>query len=321
MTSKDATGPTAALDFAADDDRTHAHRAGELLGRGAPVSFSVVQGGGYTPARRLLIRFADGSRAFAKVAVSDLTSQWLRDEGRNYGLLGPRPFLTRLLAFDHGDETRRPLLVLDDLSAARWPPPWSPGDVDRVLATLSQVASCGAELPAGASLPRLADQRAMLASWGRVATDPAPFLSLGLCTHDWLDKALPDLLRAEANAPLDGDDLLHNDVRSDNLCFVSSDTGGGERAVLVDWNMAGRGNRKFDIATFLPILHAEGGLAPETVLPDAPEFAALLAGYWAARAGLPPPPLAPRVRDVQRTQLVSALPWAARALGLPPPFG
>lgn len=47
------------------------------------------------------------------------------------------------------------------------------------------------------------------------------------------------------------------------------------------------------------------------------ELAAMLAGVWAATAGLPPPPTAPNVRAAQLTQLRTALPWAARELGLP----
>jgi hypothetical protein len=39
---------------------------------------------------------------------------------------------------------------------------------------------------------------------------------------------------------------------------------------------------------------------------------------FAARAGLPTIPAPPRVRDIQRLQLTTALPWAARTLGLPP---
>jgi hypothetical protein len=53
-------------------------------------------------------------------------------------------------------------------------------------------------------------------------------------------------------------------------------------------------------------------------LPDAPEIAAWLAGFFAARAGLPIIPDAPLVRRVQREQLSTALPWAQRALGLTP---
>lgn len=46
-----------------------------------------------------------------------------------------------------------------------------------------------------------------------------PFLSLGLRDEQWLERSLPELLAAIERAPLDGDDLLHFDVRSDNLCF------------------------------------------------------------------------------------------------------
>jgi len=51
---------------------------------------------------------------------------------------------------------------------------------------------------------------------------------------------------------------------------------------------------------------------------DAPEVAALVAGFFAARAGLPWISDAPRVRLAQRQQLSTALPLAIRALELPP---
>jgi hypothetical protein len=50
-----------------------------------------------------------------------------------------------------------------------------------------------------------------------------------------------------------------------------------------------------------------------------PELAALCAGFFACRAGLPEIPVAPRLRAVQRAQLEIALPWAARALALSRP--
>jgi Ser/Thr protein kinase RdoA (MazF antagonist) len=103
------------------------------------------------------------------------------------------------------------------------------------------------------------------------------------------------------------------DVRSDNLCVR------GARAVLVDWNWACRGNASFDLAAWLPSLHAEGGPAPEAIMPEAGAFAALLAGYFCAHAPRPPLPLAPHVRPLQLAQARTALPWAARAMGLPMP--
>jgi hypothetical protein len=41
---------------------------------------------------------------------------------------------------------------------------------------------------------------------------------------------------------------------------------------------------------------------------------ALLGGFWASVAGLPPPPTAPAVRDIQRRQLSVVLDWLDRQL-------
>ena len=127
------------------------------------------------------------------------------------------------------------------------------------------------------------------------------------------ENALPVLLRTAEEAELAGDELLHLDVRSDNLCFLDS------RAVLVDWNLACVGNGWFDVAFWLPSLRLEGGPEPDEVLPDAGALAATVAGFFAAHAGLPPPEGAPTVREFQRRQVEVALPWAARELDLSPP--
>lgn len=92
------------------------------------------------------------------------------------------------------------------------------------------------------------------------------------------------------------------------------------RALLVDWNWTSIGNRWFDVAALLPSLHAEGGPPPEVAAPGVPpELAAVVASYFCAHAGRPPIPTAPNVRPAQLRQARTALPWAARALGLPPP--
>jgi hypothetical protein len=63
-------------------------------------------------------------------------------------------------------------------------------------------------------------------------------------------------------------------------------------------------------------MRAEGGAARD--LPGADAFAAWIAGFFAARAGLPPPPTAPTVRPLQVAQLREALPWTVQVLDLPP---
>jgi hypothetical protein len=74
-----------------------------------------------------------------------------------------------------------------------------------------------------------------------------------------------------------------------------------------------------DVAAWLPSLRLEGGPEPDEILPDAGGFAALLAGFFGCRAGLPAPPTAPQVRPFQLAQLRVSLPWAVRELGLEPP--
>jgi hypothetical protein len=91
------------------------------------------------------------------------------------------------------------------------------------------------------------------------------------------------------------------------------------RVIFVDWNLASLSNPRLDLGFWLPSLAYEGGPQPEQILPDAPEVAAWVAGFFAARAGLPPIADAPRVRLVQQQQLSTALPWVVRALGLRQP--
>ncbi len=262
--------------------------------------------GGYSQAARFVATFDDGSSAFVKASTAPDTEHWLQAELTAYRSLDG-DFMPRLLT-GASDESGI-LLVLEDLSEAVWPPPWSMDLVDRVVHTLDQVAKA----PAPRGLPLLADQRADVSGWYLVERDPSPFLSLSLCSSEWLRLALPELLRAEAAAELAGEALLHLDVRSDNICFS------GDRTLLIDWNWASIGNPVIDLVAWLPSLYMEGGPAPEELYDGDPAPVAMIAGYFAARAGLPMPPPLAGVREVQLESLRVALPWAARALRLPPP--
>lgn len=280
-------------------------RIAELAGQ--PVeSVADIAGRGYTPARRLHVTFADGTTAFAKVAVNESTAEGLAAEHVVYSQV-EGDFLPRFLGYDAGDP---PVLLLEDLTDAHWPPPWPEGGIAAVSRVLDMLATIWP--PQG--VPPVDDFREELTNgWALVEQDPGPFLSFGLCSADWLADVLPALRDSAERAPIAGESLIHFDVRSDNIALL------GERAVLVDWNWACIGNPLLDRAAWAPSLHIEGGPSPEEVVPDSPPaFPALLAGFWAARAGLPPPPgAAPGLRDLQLAQLKVVFPWAVRALGLP----
>ena len=248
---------------------------------------------------------ADGSRrAFVKIGATPVTARLFRREHLNYERIRA-PMMPRMLGFfDDGD---RPALAIEDLSEAVWPPPWGPGQVDAVLAALDVLH--GVDPPG--HLERVAGDGGK--DWQAVGEDPFRWAALGLCSPDWLERCVPVFLAAAAAAPLAGDALVHLDVRSDNVCFR------GTEAILIDWPEAAVATPELDVAFWLPSLASENGSLPEATLRDAPELAAWVAGFFFSRAALPPIPDAPYVRPLQLAQSRTALPWAARALGLPPP--
>ena len=275
-------------------------RASALLGW-TPTAWRRVHGG-YTPAARY-VASRGAERAFLKVATTEVTARMLRDEARAYGV-ARGGFVPRFIGWE--DHPSEPLLLIEDLSDATWPPPWTPALIDQVLEQISAMHACAVDLP-----PLSASYLAHAGRWSKVARDPAPFLALGVASKGWLDAALPALVEAEADCALDGDGLTHFDLRSDNICITA------EGAKFIDWAAACRGNAALDLGGWLPSLELEGGPPPDAILPGHPEVAAWISGYFAANAGMPHIPDAPGVRGIQKAQLSTALPWAQRALGLP----
>jgi len=260
---------------------------------------------GYTPAGRWRLQLRSGGTAFAKVGATSGTAEALRLEREVYSKLHG-PFMPQFLAWD--DHPLHPLMLLEDLSAAHWPPPWNPRMIDAVRLALDSLHATAARLKSAAEL-----HWSVRGEWQKVAGNPGPFLGLGLVTPAWLERALPVLIDASAEVREEGNDVVHLDVRSDNLCETA------RGIVLIDWNWACLGNGALDTGFWLPSLQAEGGPVPEAILDGRPDIAACVSGFFAARAGLPPIPEAPQVRAVQLQQLRPALQWAARQLDLPTP--
>lgn len=276
-----------------------AARVEKLLGW-APERWRPVVGG-YTSAARFAVAAGDRT-GFVKIATTEVTAGQINREITAYsGISGS--FVPRLLAA--APHATVPILIIEDLSTATWPPPWTDALLGEVLDAVAAMHRTPTDLAHGGLL------HGREAGWPSVAANPEPFLSLGLVSSQWLEQALPALLAAEAACVLTGDALTHLDLRSDNLCITP------DGVKFIDWAEACRSDPAIDLGFFLPSLAFEGGPLPETILPDRADIAATVSGFFAARAGLPDIPLAPFVRRVQRQQLSTALPWAIRALDLP----
>jgi thiamine kinase-like enzyme len=258
--------------------------------------------GGYSSAARFLVEGA-GRTAFVKLGSNPLAARLLRHEISVYQTLSG-PFMPKVLGFDDGETT--PVLVLEDLRSAVWPPPWTTETTTLVLDQIGRLHQTVAAL----------ERRTLLyggreSGWPTVAKDREAFLRLGLVTPAWLEAALPTLIAAEQSCPLDGDAVTHLDLRSDNICIHQG------TVKFIDWAEAGIGSPDVDLGFFLPSLAFEGGPLPDSIMPDRPDIAAVVSGFFAARAGLPIIANAPLVRRVQQEQLSTALPWVQRQLGLP----
>jgi hypothetical protein len=241
---------------------------------------------------------------FLKEAADEGSLAMLRREAIVYANVTGN-FLPALVGFaDDGD---RAVLALEYLSDVRWPPPY-PDDVSPLFAALEQVSSTNPP----SELPALGKWHSR---WERIAADPEPFLGLGVCSADWLEQSLHALTAAESQASFEGDELVHNDVYSGNVCFR------GEGAVLIDWGAAARGSRWIDLAFALLSVRAEGGVPPPLPFPDEPFFAAALSGHFAVEAPAPAPDWAlpgSTLREDMKADLGHALRWAADELDLPP---
>jgi hypothetical protein len=270
----------------------------------APIDWREMRRG-HTAAHTWIMRFESGKTAFVKHATDERTAEWLKSERSVYEAVRG-DFLPDLLGWDGGDP---PILILEDLSHARQAPPWTSEDIESVLLILERLART--KLPQ--TFRALTNYPEPFNGWHEIAKDPSAFLQLGAASANWLDTALPRLLAAEAAADLAGESLVHTDLRSDNIFFHRNLT------MLIDWNWACRGNPKFDLVSWLPSLHTEGGPPPWAFEIDEPNLIAMQAGYLAHRVSKPPAKMNASIWRLQHAQLRSALPWSAKALGLPPP--
>ncbi|MFN0130592.1 MAG: hypothetical protein ACKV19_28355 [Verrucomicrobiales bacterium] len=286
-----------------------------LVGPGAR-EVREVREGAYSRASRWLVTWPNGDRAFVKAGYYPDRDHGLHLEAIVCGGLGA-VCLPRLLGWDAGDAANGEpeLIVLEDLSQARWNPPVTARDAAALRAALDQLA----EAPAPAAL-RVLDpmERHMRHAWNAFAsTERDAVLATGLVDEGWLDAHGAALARIEQGARLDGDRLVHGDLWMQNWCRVD-----GRGAVIVDWSCASRANARINQAWAECAVRAAGGPGG-VVLPagaaDEPAWAAWMCGRALDYAvGVHNEPRERLVETVRR-EAAAALEWLCQACDWPIP--
>lgn len=277
---------------------------------GAPVVAAVSQSGGFSPGSADRVRTAAGRRAFVKAAAVEFhpgTPDLHRREAVvAAGLPSWLPAPALLGSYDADGWVA---LVFADVEGSTPRLPWRPDELAPVLDALAVLAADGTPCPVP-GLPSAAEQiGAVFAGAHRLATD-------GIAV-DGVD--LPALVGPAVDA-LEGDTLVHLDLRADNLLLTA--TG----AVLVDWPHACRGPAWFDTLGLLLEVDRFGGHDVEALLAAHPATGSVapgiidgalagLVGYFLDSARRPAPPALPRIREFQRVQGEAALAWLRRRVG------
>jgi hypothetical protein len=279
---------------------------------GDPVVEAVTQAGGFSPGAAARLRTASGERAFVKAVSSEVNEDspgmYRREIEVTAALPDIAPAPRLISSYDDGTWVG---LLLQDVNGRHPMLPWRRDELERVVATVDELAVDLTPCPLADARPVGDDWRDEFRNWRDAAAGGAPD---GL--DDWCLGNLDRLAELETDweAAAAGETLLHLDLRADNMLVTDN------RVWLVDWPWAARGHPLFDLVAFCPSVAMQGGPEPVDLLalsatgraaePDRLRaLVAAIAGYFAVGALRPPPPGLPTVRAFQAAQGEVALRW------------
>lgn len=283
-----------------------------VLGEGVSLVREIHEGA-YSRSRRWLVQLTDGTRAFVKAGRYPDPDHGLHLEAAVGEL--EEPFHPKVLGWDEGERSAGDVsvLVLEDLSHARWGTPLRRADVERLTSTLEQVASTSPP----AAIPALDPTwQHMRAAWQFLAEHGDEVVATGLVDRAWLDANARALARLEMPLDLVGDQLVHGDLWMQNWCRLD-DRG----AVIVDWSGACRGNARINDAWAECAVRAAGGPAGVAFAPapDEAAWAAWMCGRALDFAVQSRDDPRPRLVETIRREAAAALVWLCAACELPMP--
>ncbi len=292
---------------------------------GSAVETAESQAGGFSPGIAARIRTAGGARYFVKAVGPHPNRDSPGMHRREAQIVTAMPdgvAVPRLLWSHDDEESGWVLLASQDIEGRHPHMPWRMDELDLVVEGLARIADALTPSPLPVSLAgsaRRAFQRS-INGWRQLAEGPPSDLDR---LDAWSRRNLDGLVELESQAPeaVDGDTLLHLDVRADNILLAE------DRVWLFDWASACVGAPWVDAVGFAPSVAMQGGPPPEQVIALHPAAraadpahltaaVAAVAGYFTRGALQPPPPGLPTLREFQAAQGAVARDWTAARTGL-----
>ena len=288
---------------------------------GSTVETAESQAGGFSPGIAARIRTADGTRYFVKCAgpvPNPATPGMHRREAQVLGAMPDGVAVPRLLWTYDDEESGWVLLVSQDIEGRHPRMPWRMEELDRVVDGLARLADALTPSPLPVSQVRSARGAfcRSINGWRQLAVGPPSDLDR---LDQWSQRNLDSLIELESQAPdaVDGDTLLHLDVRADNILLTANEVW------IFDWASACVGAPWVDAIGFAPSVAMQGGPPPEETVARHPAArsadpshitaaAAAIAGYFTHRALQPPAPGLPTLREFQAAQGEVARNWLAQ---------
>ena len=283
---------------------------------GTPVVLAHDQVGGFSPGVAARVRCADGTRAFVKAVGTELNPESPaihRAEARIAAALPVAAAAPRLrAAVDDGDWVA---LIFDEIDGRMPHEPWRRDELDRVLDAVTGLSRALTPCPVPDVPAARESVDDILLGYRSLHDQPPDDLDPWEARH--LDR-LADLAES-ALEHVDGDTLVHFDLRADNILLA------GDDVWFVDWPWAFRGAAWIDSLTLVKNA-AFHGHDPEALVAEHPvlasvepalisAFVAGMAGFFSSIARRPAPPGLPTLRAFQRAQHTTTLAWLRRRVG------
>ncbi|WP_435771085.1 hypothetical protein [Nocardioides sp. SYSU DS0651] len=272
---------------------------------GAPVTEAVSQGGGFTPGFASVLVCDDGSRHFVKAAsvkAQRVFAESYREEARKLRLLPAEAPAPRLLWVE--DDGEWVVLGIEHVAGRAPHRPWTADDLTAASAMALRAATVLTPAPEGVdrAIDEFADWPDL---WDRTSHPRRADLKA---------------LAAHHRDVLDGETLVHADVRDDNILIRADGT-----ALLCDWNWPVVGAAWLDSLLLLvgprgDGLDVEAHLAAHPLLSRVAAddvdvaLALVLAFFWTSSLQQVPP-TSPYIRRAQAWQRDVIDDWLAERRG------